>query len=45
MGAQPRCNVLFPGGQLGLSFIGDRYYVPDKLTLVSTWDGDEVSLS
>ena len=26
-------------------FVNDRYYVPQKLTLISTWDGDEVSLT
>ena len=34
----------FPGGQLGMAFLGSRYAVKDKLTLISTWDGDEVSL-
>lgn len=33
----------FPGGQLGLGFVSDRYYVSEKLTLISTWAGDEVS--
>jgi RHH-type transcriptional regulator, proline utilization regulon repressor / proline dehydrogenase / delta 1-pyrroline-5-carboxylate dehydrogenase len=42
---EPDALFYFPGGQLGLSFLGDRYYVPDKLTLISTWDGDEVSLT
>jgi len=35
---------MYPGGQLGLAFLGSRYAVKDKLTLISTWDGDEVSL-
>jgi len=34
-----------PGGQLGLGFVSDRYHVPEKLTLISTWSGDEVSLT
>ncbi|MCB9733520.1 MAG: aldehyde dehydrogenase family protein [Deltaproteobacteria bacterium] len=34
----------FPGGQLGLGFVSDRYHVAEKLTLISTWAGDEVSL-
>jgi RHH-type proline utilization regulon transcriptional repressor/proline dehydrogenase/delta 1-pyrroline-5-carboxylate dehydrogenase len=42
---EPDALFYFPGGQLGLSFLGDRYYVADKLTLISTWDGDEVSLT
>ncbi|MCC6622192.1 MAG: aldehyde dehydrogenase family protein [Deltaproteobacteria bacterium] len=37
--------IWYPGGQLGLGFVADRYYVPDKLTLDSTWDGDELSLT
>jgi len=35
--------VYFPGGQLGIGFVSDRYYVPEKLTLISTWDGDELA--
>ena len=41
----PDAVICFPGGQLGLAFTNDRYYVSDKLTLISTWDGDEVSLT
>ncbi|MFO0749908.1 MAG: aldehyde dehydrogenase family protein [Myxococcota bacterium] len=37
--------VWYPGGQLGLGFVADKYYVPEKLTLISTWDGDELSLT
>jgi len=33
----------FSGGQLGLCFVSDALYVPTKLTLISTWDGDELS--
>jgi RHH-type transcriptional regulator, proline utilization regulon repressor / proline dehydrogenase / delta 1-pyrroline-5-carboxylate dehydrogenase len=33
----------FTGGQLGLCFLSDALYVPTKLTLISTWDGDELS--
>ncbi len=35
----------FPGGQLALSFVSDAYYVAKPLTLISTWDGDEVSFA
>lgn len=35
----------YPGGQLGLVFVNDRYYVEKILTLISTWDGDAVSLT
>ena len=37
--------VCFPGGQLGFGFVSDRYYVAEKLTLISTWDGDELALT
>lgn len=37
--------VFHPGGQLGLGFVSDRYYVDRKLTLISTWDGDELALT
>ena len=30
------------GGQLGHVFVGDRYWVDKPLTLISTWDGDEL---
>jgi 4-aminobutyrate aminotransferase-like enzyme len=32
----------YVGGQLGLVFLSDALYVPAKLTLISTWDGDGV---
>lgn len=35
----------YPGGQTGFIFLSDALYVPDKLTLISTWDGDEVSMT
>jgi acetylornithine/succinyldiaminopimelate/putrescine aminotransferase len=34
----------YPGGQLGHIFVGDRYYIDKPLTLISTWDGDELSI-
>ncbi len=34
----------YPGGQLGHIFVNDRYYISKPLMLISTWDGDEVSL-
>ena len=30
------------GGQLGHVFVGDKYWVDKPLTLISTWDGDEL---
>jgi 4-aminobutyrate aminotransferase-like enzyme len=41
----PDAVFYYPSGQLGLTFLSDDTYVPDKLTLISTWDGDEVSLT
>jgi acyl-CoA reductase-like NAD-dependent aldehyde dehydrogenase/4-aminobutyrate aminotransferase-like enzyme len=35
----------YPGGQLGLCYLSDALWVPEPLTLISTWDGDEVSLT
>jgi GNAT superfamily N-acetyltransferase len=35
----------YPGGQAGFVFLSDSLYVPDKLTLISTWAGDEVALT
>jgi 4-aminobutyrate aminotransferase-like enzyme len=32
------------GGQIGFVHCDDRYFVPTALTMVSTWDGDELSL-
>ena len=37
--------VWFPGGQNGLGYVSDKYYVSEKLTLISTWDGDELGLT
>jgi 4-aminobutyrate aminotransferase-like enzyme/GNAT superfamily N-acetyltransferase len=35
----------YPGGQAGFVFLSDGLYVPDKLTLISTWAGDEVTMT
>ncbi len=37
--------IAYPGGQLGFGFVSDRYHVAEKLTLISTWDGDELALT
>ena len=34
----------YPGGQLGHIFCGDRYWIDRPLTLISTWDGEELSM-
>jgi len=40
----PDMVLWYPGGQLGHIFVGDRYYIDTPLTLISTWDGDELSV-
>jgi 4-aminobutyrate aminotransferase-like enzyme/ribosomal protein S18 acetylase RimI-like enzyme len=40
----PDLVLWYPGGQLGHVFCGDAYWIGKPLTLISTWDGDEVSL-
>ena len=34
----------YTGAQLGQIFVDEQYYVPKPLTLISTWDGDEVCM-
>jgi 4-aminobutyrate aminotransferase-like enzyme/GNAT superfamily N-acetyltransferase len=41
----PDLVLWYPGGQLGHVFVGDRYWVGKPLMLISTWDGDEVSVA
>ncbi len=40
----PDAVVWYPGGQLGHVFVSDRYFIAKPLALISTWDGDELSL-
>ncbi len=40
----PDMVLWYPGGQLGNIFVNDRYWIAKPLTLISTWDGDEVSI-
>jgi acyl-CoA reductase-like NAD-dependent aldehyde dehydrogenase/4-aminobutyrate aminotransferase-like enzyme len=35
----------YTGGQLGHVFVDDKYYTDKPLTLISTWDGDEISVA
>jgi len=35
----------YTGGQLGHVFVDDTYFVEKPLTLISTWDGDEISMA
>ena len=41
---RPDLRVWFAGGQIGFVHVNDAYWVPKPLTMVSTWDGDELSL-
>lgn len=41
---QPSAVLWFAGGQLGHIFVDDHHYVDKPLTLISTWDGDEISI-
>lgn len=40
----PDLVAWYAGGQLGFVHASARYHVPKPLTMVSTWDGDELSL-
>ncbi len=41
--AQPDMVLWYPGGQVGHVLTNERYFWAKPLTLISTWDGDEVS--
>ena len=41
----PDAVMLFTGGQSGLVSIDGAFFVDDPLMMISTWDGDEFSLS
>jgi len=41
---KPDLFLWWTGGQLGHIFVNDKYYVEKPLTLISTWDGDEISM-
>lgn len=40
----PNVVLWYPGGQLGQIFIDSRWWVGTPLQLISTWDGDELSM-
>jgi RHH-type transcriptional regulator, proline utilization regulon repressor / proline dehydrogenase / delta 1-pyrroline-5-carboxylate dehydrogenase len=40
----PDALLWWGGGQTGYLHVGTRWRVPDPMVLVSTWDGDELSL-
>lgn len=40
----PNLVLWYPGGQLGQIFIDSRWWIGTPLLLISTWDGDELSM-
>jgi acetylornithine/succinyldiaminopimelate/putrescine aminotransferase len=41
---QPNLVLWYPGAQLGQIFVDSRFWIGTPLQLISTWDGDELSL-
>lgn len=41
---KPNIVLWYAGSQLGHVFVDDNFYVEKPLTLISTWDGDEISM-
>ncbi len=41
---KPNMVWWYAGAQLGHVFVDHQHYVPTPLTLISTWDGDEISM-
>lgn len=41
---KPNLLLWYAGGQLGHVFVDDKHYVGKPLQLISTWDGDEISI-
>ncbi len=41
----PDMAMAFLGGQMGLCFMNEHYYLNAPLMMISTWDGDEYALS
>ncbi len=44
LAVQPNMVWWYSGAQLGHIFVDDAHYVAKPLTLISTWDGDEISM-
>ncbi len=40
----PDIGMCYLGGQMGIVFCKERYYLKKPLMMISTWDGDEFSL-
>ena len=41
---KPNIILWYAGAQLGHVFVDDKHWVSKPLTLISTWDGDEISM-
>ena len=41
---KPNLILWYAGAQLGHVFVDDKHWVSKPLTLISTWDGDEISI-
>jgi acetylornithine/succinyldiaminopimelate/putrescine aminotransferase len=44
MRLKPNLLLWYAGAQLGHIFVDDKHYVNKPHTLISTWDGDEISI-
>lgn len=44
LAAKPNMIWWYTGGQLGHVLVDDPHFVSEPLTLISTWDGDQVSM-
>lgn len=44
LAVQPNMVWWYSGGQLGHVFVDDAHYCAKPLTLISTWDGDEIAM-
>lgn len=45
LSVKPNMVWWYSGGQLGHVFVDDQYFVEKPLTLISTWDGDDLSIA
>lgn len=43
-GVSPDFVLWHPGGQLGHIFVSPTWFIKKPLTLISTWDGDQISM-
>ncbi|MGZ3788065.1 MAG: aminotransferase class III-fold pyridoxal phosphate-dependent enzyme [Bacteriovorax sp.] len=41
----PDAGLIYLGGQAGMAFASDAYYLEQPLMMISTWDGDEFSFN